>query len=80
MHRMRTDELVLTKLIFENTFADYGHSEIFVLLSCFIFQERIVKEPKLIPKLEQGKQKICDFTNKVFEVQNQYKLNKKQAI
>ncbi|KAF0427022.1 antiviral helicase [Gigaspora margarita] len=70
------DELVLTELIFENVFADYDHSEIVALLSCFIFQARIVKEPKLIPKLEQGKQKIRDFANKVFEVQNQCKLTK----
>ncbi|CAG8511393.1 21781_t:CDS:10 [Gigaspora margarita] len=70
------DELVLTELIFENAFADYDHSEIVALLSCFIFQERIVEEPKLIPKLEQGKQKIRDFANKVFEVQNQCKLTK----
>ncbi|CAG8811903.1 24858_t:CDS:2, partial [Gigaspora rosea] len=47
------DELVLTELIFENVFANYDHSEIVALLSCFIFQKRIVNEPKLIPKLEQ---------------------------
>ncbi|CAG8609553.1 26011_t:CDS:10, partial [Dentiscutata erythropus] len=70
------DELVLTELIFENAFADYDYSEIVALLSCFIFQERIVEEPKLIPKLDQGKQKIRDFAKKVSEVQFQCKLTK----
>ncbi|RIB05954.1 hypothetical protein C2G38_2047181 [Gigaspora rosea] len=42
------NKLVLTELIFENAFADYDYSEIVALLSCFIFQERIVEEPKLI--------------------------------
>ncbi|CAG8582613.1 17454_t:CDS:10, partial [Cetraspora pellucida] len=68
------DELVLTELIFENAFADYDHSEIVALLSCFIFQEKLEEQPELIPKLEEGKQKIRDFALKVFEVQKQCKL------
>ncbi|CAG8613968.1 3229_t:CDS:10, partial [Racocetra persica] len=66
------DELVLTELIFENAFADYDYSEIVALLSCFIFQEKLEGKPELIPKLDEGRQKICDFAQKVYEVQKQF--------
>ncbi|KAK4703557.1 antiviral helicase SKI2, partial [Phenoliferia sp. Uapishka_3] len=46
------NELVLTELILENTFAAYEPEEVVALLSCFIFQEKTDVEPLLTPKLE----------------------------
>lgn len=47
------NELVLTELILENTFAAYEPEEVVALLSCFIFQEKTDVEPLLTPKLEE---------------------------
>jgi len=52
------NELVLTELILENTFAAYEPEEVVALLSCFIFQEKTDVEPLLTPKLEEVRPSI----------------------
>ena len=52
------NELVLTELILENTFANYDPEEVVALLSCFVFQEKTDIEPTVPPKLEQGRDAI----------------------
>jgi superfamily II RNA helicase len=47
------NELILTELILDNTFASYEPEEVVALLSCFIFQEKTDVEPLLTPKLEE---------------------------
>lgn len=53
------NELVLTELILENTFATYEPEEVVALLSCFIFQEKTDVEPLLTPTLEAVSSLSC---------------------
>ncbi|QDS75726.1 hypothetical protein FKW77_008181 [Venturia effusa] len=63
------DELVLTELILENVLADYEPEEIVALLSSFVFQEKTDTEPTLTAKLEKGKDKIVEISERVNQVQ-----------
>ncbi|KAJ1967166.1 Antiviral helicase ski2 [Dispira parvispora] len=63
-------ELVLTELILNNVFARYAPPEIAALLSCFVFQDRHVEEPELLPSLQEVKETLVDTTRKVAQVQD----------
>lgn len=63
------DELVLTELILENVFAEYEPEEIVALLSAFVFQEKTDQTPTLTPRLEKGKEKIIEISDKVNDFQ-----------
>jgi len=63
------DELVLTELVLENVLADYEPEEIVALLSSFVFQEKTDTEPTLTAKLEKGKAKIIEISERVNKVQ-----------
>ncbi|KAL8278507.1 hypothetical protein RQP46_009197 [Phenoliferia psychrophenolica] len=69
------NELVLTELILENTFAAYEPEEVVALLSCFIFQEKTDVEPLLTPKLEDGKATILEITERVRRVQSKHRAD-----
>lgn len=55
------NELILTELILDNTFAAYEPEEVVALLSCFIFQEKTDNEPLLTPKLEEVRAALAGF-------------------
>lgn len=63
------DELVLTELVLENVLADYEPEEIVALLSSFVFQEKTDTEPVLTAKLEKGKDKIVEISERINQVQ-----------
>ncbi|GAA5952479.1 hypothetical protein JCM21900_005322 [Sporobolomyces salmonicolor] len=69
------NELILTELILENTFAAYEPEEVVALLSCFIFQEKTDVEPLLTPKLEEGKATIMEIAERVLAVQTRHRAN-----
>ncbi|KAF6754311.1 translation repressor [Ephemerocybe angulata] len=69
-------ELVLTELIFENTFASYEPEEVVALLSCFVFQEKTDVEPVIPPRLEEGREAIMAINERVERIQT---LNKVAA-
>ncbi|GAA6023491.1 hypothetical protein JCM11491_006599 [Sporobolomyces phaffii] len=69
------NELILTELILDNTFASYEPEEVVALLSCFIFQEKTEVEPLLTPKLEEGKSTILDVAERVVAVQTKHRAN-----
>ncbi|GAA5844741.1 hypothetical protein JCM5353_008355 [Sporobolomyces roseus] len=69
------NELILTELILDNTFASYEPEEVVALLSCFIFQEKTDVEPLLTPKLEEGKSTILEVAERVVAVQTQHRAN-----
>ncbi|KAI9890159.1 MAG: hypothetical protein M1814_004440 [Vezdaea aestivalis] len=68
------DELVLTELVLENVLADYEPEEIVALLSAFVFQEKTDNVPTLTPKLERGRDKIIEISEKVNALQIQYQV------
>jgi len=68
------NELVLTELILENTFANYEPEEVVALLSCFVFQEKTDIEPAIPPKLEQGRDAIMAISDRVSRVQDSHKV------
>lgn len=47
------NELILTELVLDNTFAEYEPEEVVALLSVFVFQEKTDVQPELAPKLAQ---------------------------
>lgn len=61
--------MVLTELVLENVLADYEPEEIVALLSSFVFQEKTDTEPTLTAKLEKGKNKIVEISERVNQVQ-----------
>ncbi|GAA5944452.1 SKI complex RNA helicase subunit SKI2 [Sporobolomyces koalae] len=69
------NELILTELILDNTFASYEPEEVVALLSCFIFQEKTEVEPLLTPKLEEGKAIILEVAERVLAVQTRHRAN-----
>ncbi|GAA6061400.1 hypothetical protein JCM10212_000660 [Sporobolomyces blumeae] len=69
------NELVLTELILDNTFATYEPEEVVALLSCFIFQEKTEVEPELVPKLQEGKATILEVADRVLAVQTKHRAN-----
>ncbi|GAA5916164.1 SKI complex RNA helicase subunit SKI2 [Sporobolomyces salmoneus] len=69
------NELILTELILDNTFASYEPEEVVALLSCFIFQEKTDVEPLLTPKLEEGKATILEVAERVLAVQTKHRAN-----
>ncbi|GAA5886319.1 hypothetical protein JCM16303_003762 [Sporobolomyces ruberrimus] len=69
------NELILTELILDNTFASYEPEEVVALLSCFIFQEKTDVEPLLTPKLEEGKSTILEVAERVLAVQTKHRAN-----
>lgn len=69
------DELILTELILENTFASYELEEIAALLSCFVFQEKTEVEPVLTPRLVQGYEEIMAVAERVGRVQDYHKVD-----
>jgi antiviral helicase SKI2 len=69
------DELILTELILENTFASYELEEVAALLSCFVFQEKTEDEPDLSPRLIQGCDEILAVAKRVGRVQDYHKVS-----
>ncbi|SGY79528.1 BQ5605_C008g05156 [Microbotryum silenes-dioicae] len=69
------NELILTELILDNTFATFEPEEVVALLSCFIFQEKTDVEPLLTPKLEEGKATIVEIADRVEAVQSRHRAN-----
>lgn len=68
------DELILTELILENTFASYELEEVAALLSCFVFQEKTDVEPVLTPRLMQGRDEILTVAARVGRIQDYRKI------
>jgi antiviral helicase SKI2 len=68
------DELVLTELILENTFASYELEEVAALLSCFVFQEKTDIEPVLTSRLLQGRDEILAVAARVGRIQDYRKI------
>ncbi|KAH9920208.1 antiviral helicase [Epithele typhae] len=68
------NELVLTELILENTFAAYEPEEVVALLSCFLFQEKTDVEPVVPPKLQDGLAAITAIAERVERVQDRHKV------
>lgn len=69
------DELVLTELILNNTFAAYEPEEVVALLSIFVFQEKSDVVPELNPRLAEGYAQILATAERVGAVQAANKLN-----
>ncbi|CAG7851695.1 DExH-box ATP-dependent RNA helicase DExH11 {ECO:0000305}; AltName: Full=AtHELPS {ECO:0000303/PubMed:21535471}; AltName: Full=Protein SKI2 homolog {ECO:0000303/PubMed:22511887}; Short=AtSKI2 {ECO:0000303/PubMed:22511887} [Serendipita indica DSM 11827] len=69
------DELILTELILENTFADYELEEVAALLSCFVFQEKSEVEPVLTPTLAKGREEILVVADRVGRIQDYHKVS-----
>ncbi|KAG8834790.1 hypothetical protein FRC17_007107 [Serendipita sp. 399] len=69
------DELILTELILENTFANFELDEVIALLSCFVFQEKSDQEIVLTPRLAQGRDAILAVAEKVGRVQDRQKVS-----
>ncbi|KAG8788155.1 hypothetical protein FRC15_005856 [Serendipita sp. 397] len=69
------DELILTELILENTFASYELDEVVALLSCFVFQEKTDAQPVLSPRLSQGRDEILRVAERVGRVQDRQKVS-----
>ncbi|KAJ3180844.1 hypothetical protein HDU85_003929 [Gaertneriomyces sp. JEL0708] len=63
------DELILTELILDNTFAAYSPEETVALLSCFVFQEKTQNAPVLTPNLDRGVSQITETAARIAEVQ-----------
>lgn len=68
------NELVLTELILENTLAPFDPEEVVALLSCFVFQEKTDSEPKIPPKLEEGRDAILAIADRVARTQDYHKV------
>ncbi|KAF8310553.1 ATP-dependent RNA helicase [Clavulina sp. PMI_390] len=69
-----TNELVLTELILENTFAMYTPAEVAALLSAFVFQEKTEVEPALPPRLQEGRDAIVKIEDRVGRIQDAHKV------
>jgi antiviral helicase SKI2 len=68
------NELVLTELVLDNTFATYEPEEVVALLSSFVFQEKTEVEPVFTPKLEDGRDALEAILDRVSEVQMRHKV------
>ena len=68
------NELVLTELILENTFATYDPEEVAALLSCFVFQEKTEVEPVIPPKLQEGLEAIVAIADRISRIQDRHKV------
>lgn len=70
-------ELVLTELILDNFLGDFEPEEIVALLSCFVYEGRTNDEedPPITPRLENGKMKIREITEKLLKIYTQYQVS-----
>jgi antiviral helicase SKI2 len=69
-----TNELVLTELILENTFASYTPEEVAALLSAFVFQEKTEAEPELSTRLQAGRDELAKIADRVGKIQDAHKV------
>ncbi len=69
------NELVLTELILNNTFASYTPEEVVALLSIFVFQEKSEVIPELKDRLAEGYAQILGTAERVSAVQAAHQLN-----
>lgn len=69
-----TNELVLTELILENTFASYTPEEVAALLSAFVFQEKTEVEPALPPRLQAGRDELAAIADRIGRIQDAHKV------
>lgn len=70
-------ELVLTELILDNFLGDFEAEEIVALLSCFVYEGRTNDEedPPLTPRLEKGKKRILQITEKLLKIYNEHQVS-----
>jgi len=63
-------ELLLTELIFDNSFVDMQPAEVAALLSCFVFQTARCSEPNLTPHLLKCQKRFADKAAEVGQLQH----------
>lgn len=70
-------ELVLTELILDNFLGDFEPEEIVALLSCFVYEGRTKddEDAPITPRLEKGKTKILQITEKLLKIYNQHQVS-----
>ncbi|KAI9511739.1 antiviral helicase [Russula earlei] len=68
------NELVLTELVLDNTFATYEPEEVVALLSSFVFQEKTDIQPVFTPRLEDGREQLAVIRDRVAEVQARHQV------
>lgn len=70
-------ELVLSELILDNFLGDFEPEEIVALLSCFVYEGRTKDEEDapITPRLEKGKAKILEITEKLLKIYNEYQVS-----
>lgn len=54
--------------------APFDPEEVVALLSCFVFQEKTDSEPKIPPKLEEGRDAILAIADRVARTQDYHKV------
>lgn len=69
-----TNELVLTELILENTFAPYTPEEVAALLSAFVFQEKTEVESTLPACLQVGRAELAKIADRISRIQDAHKV------
>lgn len=69
-------ELAITELVLNNFLGDYEPEEIVALLSAFVYEGRTSddEDPKITPRLEKGKAKICEIMGTILQVFDQYQV------
>jgi antiviral helicase SKI2 len=68
------NELVLTELVLDNTFATYEPEEVVALLSSFVFQEKTEVEPVFTPRLVDGRGALEAILERVAAVQMRHNV------
>jgi len=63
-------EILLTELIFSNSFVDMQPTEVALLLSCFVFQTSRCSEPNLTPHLLKCQKRCVDKATEVGQLQH----------
>ncbi|ODQ80470.1 hypothetical protein BABINDRAFT_60276 [Babjeviella inositovora NRRL Y-12698] len=63
-------ELIVTELVLDNFLGDFEPEEIVALLSAFVYEGRTRDEenPPITPRLEKGKRRILEITEKMLNV------------
>jgi len=69
------NELVLTELVLDNTFAAFEPEEVVALLSAFVFQEKTEVQPVFTPRLEDGRDALGAILERVAEVQVRHQVS-----
>ncbi|TPX41563.1 hypothetical protein SeMB42_g05518 [Synchytrium endobioticum] len=66
------NELILTELILDNTFAEYEPAEVVALLSALVFQDKSDVQPKLGDKLVAGRKEMDRVALAMYDIQEEY--------